>query len=814
MKKKILQLSNLTLNALSFFLKLFFLKKEIINIDPKDFDPEFYLKIYNDVSLSGMNPLTHYVKYGLRENRLCQRPSLKIYQTQKATIPDTETILVVSHDASISGCPILSLNICEELNKKFNVIIFLLGEGTLIENFKDSVHFIIGPYPEYKENRVMLYFFLKDLLLNHKIKFSIVNSLASRNILQPLRENFVPTVLLANEFFPLLIDEHQFYDALLWSGSIIFPAKIVQQNATTELNKLSISKTYVFHQGRSSCSNKDPSPNLPSREQQIYSEILHKKKKLGAFLVLGAGTVEYRKGVDLFISTAQEIQRTTPENSIILLWIGHIYHYNEFSYAAYLRHQLIQTNLLESFYLIEGTNQLEKWYDLMDLFFLSSRLDPFPNVAIDAMCRGIPVVCFDKASGICEFLQQSSELSGCIIEPMSSYYASQKIINFSQDKKFYTNTSNIIKKLAKEKFNMIDYVDKLLSISSKLCVYQQQAKYDYETLMASTDFNINFFLNPNVHFSRSEAVHRYICSWHNKIYFRRPMPGFIPEIYSRLNNLDLTPFEPFAHYIHSGKPIGPWQETILTAKHSFVLQHNSLKTALHIHVLYIDMLEKIIHLIESNQSSIDFLISTDTLKKAEEIKQLFSTKNLNFTITIVPNNGRDIGPFLTTYAKKILDYDVIGHIHTKKSPDIKDRIVIEHWNNFLLENLVGGKYNMIDQILDNFNNNSNLGLVYPSDPNFVGWTKNRSFADILSKKLGIEKYLPEEIYSFPVGTMFWARPQALKPLFDLKLTFDDYPEEALPYDGSILHALERMIPVIIASQNYTHSVTYVPGVTR
>src|SRR5688500_13924330 len=39
------------------------------------------------------------------------------------------TILVVSHEASQTGAPILSLNLVQNLQKKYNVISFLLGDG-------------------------------------------------------------------------------------------------------------------------------------------------------------------------------------------------------------------------------------------------------------------------------------------------------------------------------------------------------------------------------------------------------------------------------------------------------------------------------------------------------------------------------------------------------------------------------------------------------------------------------------------------------------------------------------------------------------
>jgi lipopolysaccharide biosynthesis protein len=182
-------------------------------------------------------------------------------------------------------------------------------------------------------------------------------------------------------------------------------------------------------------------------------------------------------------------------------------------------------------------------------------------------------------------------------------------------------------------------------------------------------------------------------------------------------------------------------------------------------------------------------------------------------IRIVPNRGRDIGSFFTAFGTTLVDhYDLVGHLHTKKTADLHDGEMVKNWRHFLLENLLGGQNNMADIILERMATDHSIGLVFPDDPNIIGWGRNKSYATTLAHRLGLSN-MPEH-FVFPIGTMFWARAEALLPLFRLNLDWQDYPAEPLPYDGSILHALERLLPFVTTKQGFRSVLTNVPGVTR
>ena len=63
---------------------------------------------------------------------------------------------------------------------------------------------------------------------------------------------------------------------------------------------------------------------------------------------------------------------------------------------------------------------------------------------------------------------------------------------------------------------------------------------------------------------------------------------------------------------------------------------------------------------------------------------------------------------------------------------------------------------------------------------------------------------------FPLGTMFWAKPEALAPLFELEL--ESYlQKEPLPYDGSYMHASERLVSHVVSQSGYQLQTVYTEG---
>ena len=111
-----------------------------------DFDRSFYLQAYPDIAASGVDPHQHYLNQGRKEGRLGRAPQLIANAGPQVLAPDRPTVLVVSHEASRTGAPILAWNICRELRNRCNVVTLLLGGGGIASYFAEACNVVVGPY--------------------------------------------------------------------------------------------------------------------------------------------------------------------------------------------------------------------------------------------------------------------------------------------------------------------------------------------------------------------------------------------------------------------------------------------------------------------------------------------------------------------------------------------------------------------------------------------------------------------------------------------------------------------------------------------
>ena len=534
-------------------------------------------------------------------------------------------------------------------------------------------------------------------------------------------------------------------------------------------------------------------------------------------VVLGAGSVHLRKGVDLFIEVAARVVSAPRGRNCRFVWFGHGYDPDgDVQYSVYLVDQIQRAGLEEYVSFAGETPAIETAYEEADLFLMSSRLDPMPNVAVDALAHGKPVLCFDRATGIADFLKGSGLGGHCVAMYLDTAEMADKILALANSKSLRHEVGERGREASASFFSMENYVTRLEVLARGAVDRGKREEEDVEVVLASGLFRPDFSVPPDMApATLDSAVRWYVRTWASGVRTRKPFPGFHPGVYLEHHGVAIEGSDPTADYIRSGRPDGPWNSPVITEGAKIRDLPANQSVALHLHVFYPDLLPEITARLSCNQLRPDLLISvTSEAVRTVVAGHLKDYAGKVVAIELVPNRGRDIGPFLTGFGRRILsDYTYVGHIHTKKTAVVKDAALGKAWFEFLLMNLLGGGSRaMADTILAALSGDPSLGMVFPDDPHAQGWNANRGVAEPLAARMGLGE-LPQH-FNFPVGTMFWARTSALAPLIDLNLQWDDYPREPLPYDGSVLHAIERLLPLTLRVGTLRVATTNVAGVTR
>jgi lipopolysaccharide biosynthesis protein len=206
--------------------------------------------------------------------------------------------------------------------------------------------------------------------------------------------------------------------------------------------------------------------------------------------------------------------------------------------------------------------------------------------------------------------------------------------------------------------------------------------------------------------------------------------------------------------------------------------------------------------------TIPFDLIVTTVAGREQLVETIRRSYPRAEIGIVENCGRDVGPFLALLERGRLDgYRYVCKIHGKKSIDGGRKTYMgDMWRRRLLFDLLGAP-GAASAAIDMFESDSKIGMIGPKVlrlPNEdyseeLSWAGNR----LMTLKIGERMGVPADKFQldFFGGTMFWVRPEALKPLRELRLAAD-MPRESGLVDGDLPHALERVLPTSVLVAGY------------
>ena len=109
-------------------------------------------------------------------------------------------MLLVTHEVSRTGAPILVLNLAKSLKTKYNILLLALWGGSLAKEFSAVSDLMIGPLNGEQLTPRFLGLLFREVAARVALKYAIVNSMASGAALSALWENDIAVVHLIHEF--------------------------------------------------------------------------------------------------------------------------------------------------------------------------------------------------------------------------------------------------------------------------------------------------------------------------------------------------------------------------------------------------------------------------------------------------------------------------------------------------------------------------------------------------------------------------------------------------------------------------------------
>lgn len=173
------------------------------------------------------------------------------------------------------------------------------------------------------------------------------------------------------------------------------------------------------------------------------------------------------------------------------------------------------------------------------------------------------------------------------------------------------------------------------------------------------------------------------------------------------------------------------------------------------------------------------------------------------------NRGRDLSALLVAFAPYMPRYRYLCFLHDKSAKHDYLKEDLSFWIKNLWGNMVssgGYMLNVIDML-----ENRGYGALFPPKP--VGeymdafyidpWNNNYENVRSLAEELGIGSDISRrDAGMVTLGTAFWCRTDALEKLFGHGWKYENFPDEPMPDDGTVSHAIERILGFVALDAGY------------
>ncbi len=351
-----------------------------------------------------------------------------------------KNVLFIGHEAGLSGAPMVLLHFLRWLranNSELHVDLLLLTGGKLLEEYShvSDVYIlpskdrgILGKAADHLKKRLSIESKIKPVILppfSRSYDLVVGNTIVSLEYLKFFKKKNFQTICWLHEL-EFVVKSHYSEEKFVHLCSFVDRFIAVSNACRQMLEQVGIEKPI------------DVIYEFSRTKVTAITDVTFVKDSLGippeAFVVGGSGTIEWRKGVDIFLQAA--LRLSAQGTSIYFVWVGAPpKDVNE--YYRQLMHDCRHAGLESRVIFTGSLTDPHPIFAAMDVFTLTSREDPFPLVCLEAASLAKPIICFAGAGGMPEFVEEDA---GVVVPYGDVEKLCETILAFQNDTEYRLRT--------------------------------------------------------------------------------------------------------------------------------------------------------------------------------------------------------------------------------------------------------------------------------------------------------------------------------------------------------------------------------------
>lgn len=367
-------------------------------------------------------------------------------------------VIFVSHETTRTGAPLIVRKLALEFQDRFNGLPLFVNckGGDLFEVFKDDFlcYFVKNQRPTSTQAQELSTLF-SEIVRELGIRDIIINSVESRHILPHVEAAGFDNITFLVHEMGNLYDQGSWYSIDQIADHVIFPAHFIAERAQQN-TPFTQPSTYVAGQGLLK-------PELLDDNLEIDPLRFRRRHGLpnDSIIVLSCGSTIARKGIDVFAFTAiSTLNSYKGKRPLFFIWLGSA---PPNYFQKWVNHDIEQAGFEDRIIFVGEHEDTIPFFKSCDIFFMTSRGDPYPCVVQEAMAVGMPVVGFKNAGGYPEMLYGPNAYL-CNYGDIAG--ASKAIMDLANDENLRIGRRIDTIEFAKGKFNFSNYADQVFKIAT------------------------------------------------------------------------------------------------------------------------------------------------------------------------------------------------------------------------------------------------------------------------------------------------------------------------------------------------------------